>query len=130
MTVVDVGAVDDFPDRRVTIVSANGRSIGVVAWRGEWFALRNICPHLGAPLCTGELWPLLTQESVTSEDLTVDLDRPVLMCPWHHWEFDLRDGGAITGKERARTYPVHIEDGRVKVDTSNRPARARASQAP
>jgi nitrite reductase/ring-hydroxylating ferredoxin subunit len=116
MTLVDVGAVDEFMPDKLRIISVNDREVGVLSWQGRWYALRNICPHLGAPLCTGPVRPLLTQESVTSKDLTVELDRPVIMCPWHHWEFDIASGVSVTGRERVKTYRVEIEEGRVKLD--------------
>ena len=125
---VDVGSVEDFPAGKVRVVTVDEREVGVVAWEGNWFALRNICPHLGAPLCSGPLRPLLTQESVASRDLTVERDRPVLMCPWHHWEFDLQTGMSVTGHERVKTYPVFVQDGRVKLElaASQRDASAEA----
>ena len=42
---------------------------------------------------------------------------PVLACPWHGWEFDVRTGRGIRDRTyRARTYRVEIADGRVLVD--------------
>lgn len=119
MRYVDVGAVAEFPNGKIRIVTVDDREVGVVAWGDKWFALRNICPHLGAPLCRGPLRPFLTQESVTSSDLTVEHHRPVLMCPWHHWEFNLDSGISVTGKERVKTYPVLVESGRVKVEVAS-----------
>jgi nitrite reductase/ring-hydroxylating ferredoxin subunit len=115
MALVDVGAVEDFPEGKVRVVTVQQREVGVVAWRGTWFAVRNICPHLGAPVCEGELWPMLSQDSVDAE-LRVEHDRPLLMCPWHRWEFDVSTGACVTGRERLKTHAVQIEDGRVLVD--------------
>jgi nitrite reductase/ring-hydroxylating ferredoxin subunit len=116
VSLVDVGAVDDFPAGSVRVVLADGKEVGVLRWRDAWYALRNICPHLGAPLCSGVSRALLTQERAASEDLVVDVDRPVIECPWHHWEFDVRSGASLVGSERVKTYPVHVDEGRVLVD--------------
>ena len=62
------------------MVPVDGQDVGVVSWRGEYFALRNICPHLGAPLCDGSLYPLLSQPSVLDADLTVDLGQTPCSC--------------------------------------------------
>lgn len=124
---VDVGAVEDFSDGKAHVVTVNAREIAIVPWDGKWYALRNICPHLGARVCGGQLRPFLHQPSVTDEDLSVDLDRPIVMCPWHHWEFDVRTGEALTGRERVKTYRVHVEDGRVHVELES-PKGAAAAQ--
>jgi nitrite reductase (NADH) small subunit len=116
MSLVDVGGVDDFPSGLVSVVSVDGKEIGILSWRGSWYAVRNICPHLGAPLCAGSTRAFLTQERAASPDLTVDLDRPVIECPWHHWEFDVRSGTSIVGNEKVKTYPVQIDGDRVLVD--------------
>ncbi len=120
MTLVYAGAIEDFPEGVLRIIFLDDREIGVLRWRGRWFALRNICPHLGGPVCAGAVRPLLTEGSGWSADLTVDPDRPVLTCPWHFWEFDLPTGDSITGRERIKTYPVRIDDGRVMIQMQNR----------
>lgn len=116
MSLTDVGAVEDFAPNTLRVVSAGGKEVGILPWHGAWYAVRNICPHLGAPLCAGTARALLTQDRAASEDLVVDLDRPVVECPWHHWEFDVRSGRSLVGDDRVKTYPVRIEDGRVLVE--------------
>jgi nitrite reductase (NADH) small subunit len=60
------------------------------------------------------------------EDVRVDDERPVIVCPWHRWEFEVRTGRAVTGPERLKMYPVHVRDGRVLVDAeTRRPSRGR-----
>ena len=48
-----VGTVDEIPPGGRKIVEVAGRSIGVFNVGGEFFALRNRCPHQGGPLCEG-----------------------------------------------------------------------------
>ncbi|HEV8638476.1 MAG TPA: Rieske 2Fe-2S domain-containing protein, partial [Chloroflexota bacterium] len=45
-----VAAVDEIPPGGRKIVEVAGRSIGVFNLGGEFFALRNRCPHQGGPL--------------------------------------------------------------------------------
>ena len=54
-----VATVGEIPPGGRKIVEAAGRSIGVFNVGGEYFALRNRCPHQGGPLCEGLLWGLL-----------------------------------------------------------------------
>lgn len=112
--ICDVGAADEFPENGVRLVEVEGRKIGVVRWSGGWYALRNLCPHQSGPLCAGPLGPKLVSGTVGTVDL--DPSVPVLVCPWHHWEFDARTGRALTSPDyRVATYTVEIEGGRVLV---------------
>lgn len=119
---VDVGSVEDFGEGRPRIVEVGGREIGVVRWREELFALRNICPHQYGPMCRGHTMPLLTGDA-DEGTIAADEDRPVVVCPWHGWEFDARTGRAAWGPStyRIKTYPVVVEDGRVLVDAGRAP---------
>lgn len=116
MTRIDAGPIDDFPDGVLRIIVIHDREIGVLRWGGRWFALRNICPHLGGPVCAGAVRPCLREDTAWSGDLILESDRPVLTCPWHFWEFDLRTGQSVTGRERVKMYPVHIDSGRVTIE--------------
>jgi nitrite reductase (NADH) small subunit len=113
---VDVGAESDFEEGVPKPLSAEGREIGVVRWRGEVFALRNICPHEYGPVCAGYAMPMLIGEADGTMD--IDEDRLVIVCPWHGWEFNARDGRAAWGKSnfKLKTYPAEVRDGRVLVD--------------
>ena len=55
---------DDVPPGGRKIVAVGGREIGVFNLGGTFYALRNICPHRGAPLCRGRLRPLVTSPEV------------------------------------------------------------------
>ncbi len=50
-----VATVDEIAPGRHKIVEVAGRSIGVFNVGGEFFALRNSCPHQGGPLCAGRV---------------------------------------------------------------------------
>jgi nitrite reductase/ring-hydroxylating ferredoxin subunit len=46
-------------------------------------------------------------------------DRPVVCCPWHGIEFDLRTGVCLADpSQRVRTYPALIEGEDVYVEMS------------
>jgi nitrite reductase (NADH) small subunit len=110
----DVGAVDDFAEREVKLVQAGRRDIGIVRWDGQVYAISNVCTHQRGPLCRGTLSGWLTASAPGT--MEVDDDTPVLACPWHGWEFDVRSGRALWDERYAvRTYPVTVEDGRVYV---------------
>lgn len=116
---IDVGAVAEFPERAVTIVRADGREVGIVRWDGEVYALANVCTHQRGPLCRGTLSARLTASAPGTMEL--DDETPVLACPWHGWEFDVRTGRALWDERYAvRTYDARVEDGRVLVEVGGR----------
>jgi nitrite reductase/ring-hydroxylating ferredoxin subunit len=116
---VDIGSVDDFPEAIFRVVLVEGKELGVLRWQEQWFAVRNICPHLGAPVCSGQLLPWFTGH-LTADDVEFEGDesRPVLMCPWHRWEFDLATATRLNGPDKLKTYPVRLLDERVQVALS------------
>lgn len=93
------------------IVEIAGRSIGLFNLDGEFFALRNRCPHQGAELCTGQLGGLVTATAPGCYDVS----RPgeMLRCPWHGWEFDVRTGQSWFDphKVKVRSYPTELVKG-------------------
>ena len=108
----DIGAADDFAERQVRIVDVAQRQIGIVRWRGDFYALSNICSHQGGPLCRGVLSGQLG--ATAPGEVTLDDTVPLIACPWHGWEFDVRTGRAILDPTlRVRTYPVRVAAGRV-----------------
>ena len=114
---IDVGAVADFEERRVRIVTAAGHEIGVLRWQGRFFAVHNRCPHQKGPLCLGIVSGRLVSSAPGSMD--VDEDIPVIACPWHGWEFDLERGRALWEEGyAAKVVPVRVEKGRVLLNVS------------
>ncbi len=110
----EVGSLADLEREGRILARIGGREIGVVRnpEGGGLHALRNRCPHSGAPLCLGSV---RRRETGEPGRYFVE-DRAVLHCPWHGWEFDV-DSGRCVDDERMRVavYPVRVEDGRVLV---------------
>lgn len=119
----------ELPAGERKMIQAGGRSIGVFNANGRYYALRNTCPHQGAPLCLGRL----TGTTLPSAPGTYVYGKEgeVLACPWHGWEFDIATGKSLFDPNRClvktydvkvepedvtiETYPVRIEDERVVV---------------
>lgn len=80
----------------IIVTTSKGREIALFNVEGEIYALDNACPHMGGPLGQG----CLEGYHVT--------------CPWHGWEFDVRDGACSNMPgEDAKKLPLHIEDGTI-----------------
>lgn len=99
---------DELPVGGRRIVEIEGRSIGIFNVNDEFYAVRNRCPHKGAPLCRGMVTGLVVGDVYEFE---YQRDGEILRCPWHGWEFDLKTGGSIFNphKMRVKSYQVSVE---------------------
>jgi 3-phenylpropionate/trans-cinnamate dioxygenase ferredoxin subunit len=117
-----VATVEEIPPGTHKIVAVAGRSIGVFNIGGEFFALRNSCPHQGGPLCTGRVSGFVIAE--TPGEYTYSRKGEILRCPWHGWEFDIRTGQSWFDptKVRVRRYEVTVEPDSAVTTTDAPPA--------
>lgn len=121
----DLGELNDFPDGHFRIIEVEGDEIGVYRRGAKLYAVRNLCPHRGAPICKGEVrGTMLPSEP---GQYTAGLDGRILHCPWHRWEFDLETGRSPFGidKRRLITYAIQIQRSRVVLHV---PVRVRERQ--
>lgn len=112
-----VAKIDDIPDGQSRCFPVNGTMVGVFHHKGEFFAINDFCPHMGASLSDGHV----------AEDGCV-------MCPWHAWSFSIKDGTWMDNRKsgiKTQTYEVRVQDGHVQVlvpppeaakETDDRPA--------
>ena len=114
----DVASLEDLERDGRVVARIGRREIGVVLDRaaGELRAVRNRCPHHGAPLCLGTVL-----ERATGAPGRYTLSgRRVLRCPWHGWEFELDTGRCADDPAiRVAVYPVRVVDGRVLVEAGS-----------
>lgn len=93
--------------KRLFTIPGTDRSLGIVHLESGFYALRNLCPHMGAPLCEGTLHG--THLPGALFDFNPGLTGRILRCPWHGWEFDVVTGKALyDNKSRVATYPVEV----------------------
>ncbi len=117
MTRYIVAEAAEIPPGGRKIVEVGGRSLGVFNLGGEYFALRNRCPHQGGPLCEGKTFGLI--EANVPGEITYSRRGEILTCAWHGWEFDIRTGRSWCAPERLRVrrYDVSVEPGAHLVTT-------------
>ena len=110
MTAHVVGAAAEIAPGGRKIVEVAGRSIGVFNVDGTFYALRNVCPHQGAPLCMGSVKG--TAEMSRAGEYVWGREGRILRCPWHGWEFDLATGHSVFNphRTRVRRYEVSVKN--------------------
>jgi nitrite reductase/ring-hydroxylating ferredoxin subunit len=94
---VRVAAVGDLVDGQGRVVTVGKKKLALFLAGGEFYCLANVCKHWGAPLGEGYL------------------DGYFVMCPWHGWRFDVRDGTTDHPGADVRVYDVTARDGEVFV---------------
>ena len=80
-------------------VQMAGQEIALYRVGDEFYATTNVCGHKGGPLGEGFL------------------DGSVVTCPWHGWQWNVRDGSTPNSPTaKITTYPVKVEGDDVLVE--------------
>ena len=96
---IRIASAEDCPSGVCVERIAAGRVIALFCVGSEYFALDGVCPHQGGPLGKGKLTGC------------------VVTCPWHGWQFDVRDGqNQLSKTVRQPSFPVKVEAGDVYVE--------------
>lgn len=96
---VRVASVDDCPPGEARELVAGDRIVALFHVDGEIHALDGVCPHQGGPLGKGTL------------------NGCIVTCPWHGWQYDVRDGQHQASQSLKHTrFPVRIEGDDVLVN--------------
>lgn len=95
-----VARVGEIPDGEGRAFAVNGAMVGVFHVNGEYFAINDTCPHMGASLAQGSL------------------DGKNVTCPWHAWRFCVQDGTWLDNPRAGlgtESYPVRVEGDEIQV---------------
>lgn len=77
---LELGHLDELRARLPLVVEFAGQSFRLLEIEGELIAHSTVCPHMLGPLENSRL-----------------LNRAIVECPWHGYQFDLRSGACIKG---------------------------------
>jgi nitrite reductase (NADH) small subunit len=116
---VNIGPADDFPVDELKLVTVGRRELGVLRRAdGKVHAVRNWCPHKGAPIC--KFPPTGTTLPGAPGTLEWGREGEILRCPWHGFEFSIETGTRpyMDSSMRLRIYPARIEQGDILIDMS------------
>ena len=109
-TVARVGAI---PEGQGEAFPLGKRWVAVFNLGGEYFAIDDFCPHMGASLSAGHV-----------ED-------GMVTCPWHAWRFCVREGTWCDNpKLKVDSYEVRVQDGEIQVRKRQPPQVDQTPPAP
>ncbi len=116
MTTHVVCSVDELPPGSRKTIQVGRTTVGVFNVDGQYYAVRNVCPHHGADLCIGDVGGTMLPSDVG--EFVFDSTTTVVRCPRHRWEFDLSTGRSLIAPERYRvkSYPTDVRDSVVVVE--------------
>lgn len=104
-TVAKVGAIAEGQGEAFAV---NGRMVAVFNIDGNYQAIDDLCPHMGASLAGGHV-----------ED-------GIVTCPWHAWHFKTCDGTWCDNpKVKVDSFEVRVEGDEIQVHV---PPRDMSSQ--
>jgi nitrite reductase (NADH) small subunit/3-phenylpropionate/trans-cinnamate dioxygenase ferredoxin subunit len=90
--------VEDVAEGEGRTVEVGNKLVAVFRELGQYYAIDDVCPHMGASLSGGYL------------------ERGIVTCPWHAWRFRLADGAwADNPRIKIGCYPVRVVDGEIQV---------------
>ena len=100
---VKVGEVDDIQPSQKKAVQVGDKEIFITNIDGKFYAIGNICTHMGGPLAEGIL-----------KGYEIE-------CPWHHSRFDVRTGEVThpPATEPEPTYEVKIDGKDILIRNRN-----------
>jgi nitrite reductase/ring-hydroxylating ferredoxin subunit len=92
---------EDVAPGTARLVEIDGKAIALFNVDGAFHAMEDTCLHAGGPLHEGAL------------------DGPIVTCPWHDWQFDVRSGRCdLNPKVALDCYDVRVRDGTVEIRVS------------
>lgn len=95
-----VAQVGDIPEGEAHAFCVNGKMVAVFLSNGEYSAINDLCPHMGASLAAGYV-----------EDGGVT-------CPWHAWRFCIKTGTWLdnpNAKTRTEAFAVRLKGSAIQV---------------
>ena len=89
----------DIESSTMKVVEVNGEKICLANVEGKYYAIGNVCTHVGGPLAQGKL-----------EGYEVE-------CPWHGSRFDIRTGKVVRppAMRSEPIYEIKVEDDNILV---------------
>lgn len=96
---VTVARVGEIADGEAKTVPGPGKLVAVFRVGERYFAIDDMCPHMGASLAGGVV------------------ENGIVTCAWHYWRFRLSDGAwADNPRIKIGCYPVHVVNDEIQLE--------------
>jgi nitrite reductase (NADH) small subunit len=95
-----IARVGDIPTGEGRCFVVGGKLVAVFLVDGEYHALNDTCPHMGASLAEGYV------------------EEGAVYCPWHAWRFCVKEGTWLDSPKsavRTQTYDVRVSGQEIQV---------------
>lgn len=108
-----VAKIGDIPDGKGRAFELDDHVVAVFLIDGQYSAINDMCPHMGASLASGFL----------------DKENCTVTCPWHAWRFDVRDGAwADAPNIKTDVFKVRIQGDEIQVSITPEPKPAKDNE--
>jgi nitrite reductase (NADH) small subunit/3-phenylpropionate/trans-cinnamate dioxygenase ferredoxin subunit len=108
-TLISVAQVGEIADGEAKTISDRGKRVSVFRVGEQYFAIDDMCPHMGASLAGGLV------------------DNGIVTCPWHYWRFRLADGAwADNPRIKIGSYRVLVEGNEIRLELPDSPPEKRS----
>ncbi|MDD2701333.1 MAG: non-heme iron oxygenase ferredoxin subunit [Sideroxydans sp.] len=99
---LDVARVEEIAPGTCRVIDVDGTAVAVFNLGGEFFAIKDACPHDGGELAQGQL------------------EGDEIICPRHGARFSVRTGAVLgpPAYEDLRTYSVRVSQGMVQLESA------------
>ncbi len=95
-----VAKVGDIAEGDAATVKLDNKLIALFRQQGQYYAIDDVCPHMGASLAGGYV------------------ENQVVTCPWHAWRFRISDGTWVDSpRVKIGCYPVRVVGDEIQVQT-------------
>jgi nitrite reductase (NADH) small subunit/3-phenylpropionate/trans-cinnamate dioxygenase ferredoxin subunit len=96
--------IDEVLEGEGRTVEVGTKLVAVFRERGEFFAIDDVCPHMGASLSGGYV------------------EKGTVTCPWHAWRFRLADGAwADNPRIKIGCHAVRVAGDQLQVKLADPP---------
>jgi 3-phenylpropionate/trans-cinnamate dioxygenase ferredoxin subunit len=97
---LDVASTDELTPGSRRVIDVDGTDVVVFNLDGEFFAVRDFCPHDGGDLAKGAL------------------EGEVIICPRHGARFSIRTGAVLgpPAYEDLKTFSLRVAEGKVQIE--------------
>ncbi len=95
-----VAHVGDIPEGEGRAFRVGGKMVAVFLTNGEYSAINDLCPHMGASLASGYV------------------ENGGVTCPWHAWRFCVKSGIWLdnpNSKTKTESFDVRVEGREIQV---------------